>query len=168
MTMIEEQRSTRKVRRCGDSGGKRKNGKACKSTRDLSKVTGRCGYHDPLRVDSNATTPVYQSRWQQARRQKYAEWGAMMVGQTLDRLRAELNTRFFLYETAGDLEPLLMCISAHMHLDALLADVEEGKRMSNREIDRFYPSKCGLPADALPKVAARVTSKRTTQRSGQS
>ena len=49
MTMTDERRSTRKVRRCADSGGKRMNGKICLSHLNLSAINGRCPFHDPLR-----------------------------------------------------------------------------------------------------------------------
>lgn len=61
-----------------------------------------------------------------------------MIGRTLDRLRDVLHAKFFLYETTADLEPLLVCISAQTHPSALLKDVREGRRMSNRQIEQLY------------------------------
>ena len=93
----------------------------------VDMTNGRCLFHDPLRGGHNnkATTPVMvvqqqQSNWPQALRRKYAERGAMMARDTLDRLGDELSAKYFLYESTGDLEPLLSCISAQTHLDALL------------------------------------------------
>lgn len=145
---------------CGDSGGRRTNGKPCGTTKGLNADNGRCRYHDPLNppivvgpgviaaiaADRARTkkTPVRRadwsshSQWPHAQRQYEAERGMVLVGRALDRLREDLSTKMFLYETTAEMEPLLLVISALTALEDLEDDVRRGRRLSNRELDSRY------------------------------
>ena len=147
------------MKTCGDSGGRRTNGKPCGTTKGLNADNGRCRYHDPLnppvvvgpgviaaiaadraRTKNTTRTPDWasHSHWPPERRQYEAERGMVLVEGALDRLREDLGAKMFLYETTAEMEPLLLVISALTALEDLADDVRRGRRLSNRELKRLF------------------------------
>ena len=80
------------------------------------------------------------SRWPQAHRQQHAERGVDLLGQGLEELRDKLNAKFFLYESTGDLESLLVAVSSFVKVGRLLDDIDAGRRMSINELRKAFPT----------------------------
>ena len=58
----------------------------------------------------------------------------------LEELRDKLNAKFFLYESTGDLESLLVAVSSFVKVGRLLDDIDGGRRMSIKELRKAFPT----------------------------
>jgi len=65
--------------------------------------------------------------------------GVDLLGQGLEELRDKLNAKFFLYESTGDLESLLVAVSSFVKVGRLLDDVDAGRRLSIKELKKTFP-----------------------------